>query len=109
MGIHRNQRIAPRSRTEALITYRPFASGSAIQSSDGVMRNFSDGGFYIETSRGVSARTTLILRIIRFPATWPEAVPEHVPRTICLAEVRWQKEIPDEHTVRYGMGLKYLR
>ncbi len=109
MKRHRNQRIAPRNRTEVLITYRPFASSGAIQTSAGVMRNFSDGGFYIETSRGVSAKTTLILRIVGFPADWSASVSEYGPRTICLAEVRWQKEIPDEHTVRYGMGLKYLR
>ena len=108
MKENRNQRIEPRNRTEVLITYRPFASSGAFQSADGVMRNFSDGGFYIETTRAVSERTTLILRIIRFSATWSPTVPEHGPRTICLAEVRWQKEIPDERALRYGMGLKYL-
>jgi len=33
---------------------------------------------------------------------------EERPRSICLADVKWQQELADADTVRFGMGLRYL-
>jgi hypothetical protein len=33
---------------------------------------------------------------------------EEQPRSICLAEVKWQEEMADDKAIRFGMGLKYL-
>ncbi|BBO66934.1 hypothetical protein DSCA_08640 [Desulfosarcina alkanivorans] len=101
------RRIEPRIPTAVPVNCRPFASSHTGRSSHGVMRNFSGGGLYIETCRAVRAGTTLIVRIIHFPCGWTDSLPEHGPRTICLAEVKWQKQLPGGPVPRYGIGLRH--
>ena len=101
-------RIEPRIPTEVPVNCRPFASSHIGRSSDGVMRNFSGGGLYVETCSEIMEGTTLIIRVIHFPSGWSGNVPEQGPRTICLAEVKWQKQLPGGHVARYGIGLRRL-
>ena len=102
------RRVASRNLTEAAITCRPYASTCAICASDGVMRNFSHEGSYIETSHKYKSGTILIMRTVRYPQVPSSVVDEEKPRSICLAEVRWCQEISDVYSIRYGVGLKYL-
>ena len=102
------RRTVSRNLTEATITCRPYASTCTICASDGVMRNFSSGGSYIETSHEYKSGTILIMRMVRYPQIPPSVADEEKPRSICLAEVRWQKKLTDENTFRFGMGLRYL-
>ena len=99
---------ASRNPTEAAITCRPFTSSGALRTSDGVMRNFSNGGSYIETSHKYKSGTILIVRTLRYPTMPSFVVDEERPRSICLAEVKWLKELADENAIRYGIGLRYL-
>lgn len=101
-------RDAPRNPTEAAITYRPYGSSRAIRSSDGVMRDFSSQGSYIETSHQFQSGTILIVRTLRYPSMPSSMADEDQPRSICLAEVKWQQELVDENGIRYGIGLRYL-
>lgn len=108
-GRKSTQRAAPRNPTEAAITCRPYTSSGAVFKSDGVMRNFSIQGSYIETNRKFKSGTILILQIVRYPSM-PASITHDVrPRSICLAEVKWQQELFDENAIRYGIGLKYLQ
>lgn len=100
-------RTGPRNPTDAIITCRPYASSGATPSTDGIMRNFSCQGSYIEMPHQFMPGTILLLRILRFP-TFPRPADEERPRSICLAEVKWQRELTYENTVCFGMGLKYL-
>ena len=102
------RRIALRNLTEATITCRPYASTCTICASDGVMRNFSSEGSYIETSHEYKSGTILIMRMVRYPQIPSSVADEKQPRSICLAEVRWQKRLTDENTFRFGTGLRYL-
>ena len=102
------ERGALRSLTEAAIKCRPFASSGTTRSSDGVMHNFSSQGAYIETAGNYRNGTILIVRMIYYPYISASMVDAFRPRSICLAEVRWQQQLVDENAVRYGMGLKYL-
>ena len=45
------RRVASRNRAEAFVACRPFTCGDADHTADGVVRNFSEGGSYIESSR----------------------------------------------------------
>lgn len=102
------ERVAPRNFTEAAITCRPYTSCGAICGADGIMRNFSSGGSYIETPHKYRSGTILIVRIVRY-ATMPSSkADEPRPRSICLAEVKWWQELIDENAIRYGIGLRYL-
>ena len=102
------ERIAPRNPTETVITCRPFDSNGAIYASDGVMRNFSRRGSYIETSHRYKSGTILIVRTLRYPPMPSSMSDEEQPRSICLAEVKWQEEMADDNAIRFGMGLEYL-
>ncbi len=101
-------RIAPRSPTEAAVECRPYTSRTGIRASQGVMRNFSTEGSYIETSHQYKSGTILIVRIIRYPRLPVSVADEKQPRSICLAEVKWLQEMAEEEDIRFGLGIKYL-
>ncbi len=101
-------RIAPRNSIEITVTCRPYASSDAIRASDGEMHNYSNRGAYIETPHRFNPGTILIVRMLGYPAMPPSMADDERPRSICLAEVRWQQELADENAIRYGIGLKYL-
>jgi hypothetical protein len=101
-------RIAPRSPTEASIICQPFTSNNALRAKDGVMRNFSCNGSYIETSSEFKSGTILIIRMTRCPSLPSSLAVEEGLRTICLAEVKWRQELTDENAIRFGMGVRYL-
>jgi hypothetical protein len=100
--------VASRNPTEAVVVCRPFTSSGATHTADGFMRNFSKEGSYIETSREFKLGTILHLRIVRYPSMRLTPGTEDQPRSICLAEVKWRKELADENATRYGIGLRYL-
>jgi len=103
------KRAAPRSPTETAITCRPYVSHRTVQTADGVMRNFSSHGSYVETSGQYKSGTILIVRMLRYPSVISTMQCDSQPRTICLAEVKWcRKLIEGNSNRRYGMGLKYL-
>ena len=104
----KKKRIAPRSPTEAAITCRPYGSTGAVRTADGVMRNFSSGGSYIETTDSYLSGTILIVRMVRYPSISLSIDEDECPRTICLAEVKWRQAVADETAIRYGIGLRYL-
>jgi hypothetical protein len=103
----KGQRAASRQTTEALITCQPFTSNVSRHASDGVMRNFSGNGFYIETSRPYSPETILLMRTVSYPQVSPLSTDER-PRSICLAEVKWMHTLVRENAIRFGMGARYL-
>lgn len=103
------RRTKPRNQTEAVILCRPFASDRLSGPTDGVMLNFSGGGVYIETPHEARSGTILVVRIVRFPSIWSSITIAEQPRSICLAEVRWQRKLADDATIRYGLGLRYLK
>jgi hypothetical protein len=102
------ERTAPRIATEAAITCRPFTSCGAAHTADAVMRNFSEEGSYIETSREFKLGTILHMRMVRYPPKQTYTAGETQPRSICLAEVKWQQDLADDNAIRFGMGLRYL-
>ena len=102
------RRIASRNRTEAVVACRPFTSGGATHTEEGVLRNFSEEGSYIETSREFKLGTILHLRMVHYPPMQLSSDAEAQPRTICLAEVKWRQEMVNENTIQYGLGLRYL-
>jgi hypothetical protein len=107
-GKEKIERSALRNPTEATISCRPFTCCGAGNTSDGVMRNFSSEGFYIETPYQYKPGNTLMVRMVRYPAIPPSISEEDRPRSICLAKVEWLQELADEYTTRYGMGLRYI-
>jgi len=102
------KRAVSRNPTEAAITCWQYASSSAFRASDGIMRNFSNGGSYIETSHKYKSGTILIVRTLCYLSMPPSIPDEEQPRSISLAEVKWLRELADENAIRFGMGLRNL-
>ena len=102
----KSRRKASRRPTQASITCRPYSSGGA-QATDGVMRNFSSDGSYIEASRPYQSGTILLVRMIRYPSPSTEPMADYPP-SICLVEVKWQQPLAESHGLRFGMGLRCL-
>ena len=101
------QRSASRNPTEALVNCRPFTSTRSQSASGGVMRNFSSNGFYIEASRPYRPGTILLVRTVHYPPKNTMTADER-PRSICLAEVKWMRDLSEADAVHYGMGGRYL-
>lgn len=104
----KNKRAFPRNPSQAAVTCRQFTSSGAPRISDGVLHNFSNEGSYIETSHEYKSGTILIVRMVSYPTIPQSMAAAEQPRSICLAEVRWQQEMVGENTVQYGFGLRYL-
>lgn len=102
------RRVAARKPTEVAIACRQFTSSGATHTADGVMRNFSEDGSYIETSCEFKLGTILHLRMVHYPPISQSPGAEEQPRSICLAEVKWRQEWIDENSIQYGFGLRYL-
>jgi hypothetical protein len=94
--------------TETAITCQPYGSNGSLPISDGVMRSFSIDGLYIEASNKYNSGTILIVRVDRYPSLPTTMDEAERPRSICLAEVKWQRKLVDENGVRFGMGLRYI-
>ncbi len=103
-----SQRTALRTPTEAIVTCRPYASSGALHAADGIMRNFSSDGSYIETTQPYKSGTILFMRMVRYPPDLPNSASDDCPRSICLAEVKWQQTLAEADAVRYGMGVRFL-
>lgn len=102
------ERVSPRNRTEAAVACQLYASHGGTQKIDGVMRNFSNNGAYIEINVPVPVGTLLIVRIVRYPSLSIGDDKEIMPRSMGLAEVRWNREAQDAQPPCYGVGLKYI-
>ncbi len=105
---NKRTRSIPRISTDAVITCRPFDSSGFIHSADGIMRNFSNQGVYIETNREFKSGAILIMRMLRYPSMPSSTDDGTQPRSICIAEVKWQQDLTDDNATRFGMGLRYL-
>lgn len=93
---------------EVAITCRPYGSSGALPTSGGVMRGFTEDGLYIETTNRYNEGTILVVRVDRYPSFTSSLTKSVPPRSICLAEVQWQKELIDDKGIRFGLGLRYL-
>ena len=99
-------RLVPRISTRIAIRCRPFAINGALHVSNAVILNFSRTGMYIETSRIYNPGTILIIRKAhRSPWISTRAAGETKPPSLCLAEIKWLKELAQEDSIRFGMGL----
>lgn len=102
------KRDASRKPTEAIVRCQPYTSCGTARSANGVMRNFSSDDAYIETTTAFRSGMTLFLRMLRYPPARLDADDADRPRSICLAEVKWQQSLADTDAMRYGMGVRYL-
>jgi hypothetical protein len=102
------KRWSTRNLANIGIVCQPYSSASNIRRCTGVLRNYSNGGIYIEAPHDYKSGTILVIRTNHSAQPSSTAPSGEGVRTICLAEVKWRQDLSDQQTTRYGMGLKYL-
>ena len=103
----KRKRQAVRMHTEAIITCHLHTSSGDTCSVKGVMRNFCRNGSYIETTRPFRPGAIIFMRILRYPPATTDTPHGDQPRSVCLAEVKWQQAMAEGKNVYYAMGLRY--
>ena len=102
------ERSSLRISTEIPIVCRPYTSSFAMRTTEGIMRNFSVNGSYIETSYDFKPGEILVVRTVSYPPLPTSTPNEQWPRTFCLVEVKWVLKLPDKNERKFGIGLRYL-
>jgi hypothetical protein len=77
-------------------------------SREGVLRNYSDNGVYIELHDGLAPGTYVLVQIEKIYRIHYPKVPGECLRMNSIAEVKWCREIQAGFDQFYGAGLKYL-
>jgi hypothetical protein len=106
--VNNEKRAFSRIYVKTEVTCRSFAGRIDVRTSDGILRNFSADGAYIESSDPYVPGSIIVLNMIHFPSLPLYLTEEISPRSSCLAEVRWKQELTDFEVFRYGVGLRYL-
>ena len=101
------RRLANRISIRAVLNCRYYSS-TKERPSKAIMLNFSESGSYIESTEKFNIGSAIIYKLLTHPVDLLRIEVFAQPRSICLSEVRWCREIKGKDTVRYGMGLKYF-
>ena len=98
------KRVEKRHNCKASIIYNCFNREIIFNAE---MLNYSEGGMYFESDSFFKEGTNIFFKMKKclFDSSDPE--PCNGLRTVSLAEVRWWKEISDEDSAHFGIGVKY--
>jgi hypothetical protein len=107
-NIHHDSRTDERFATEVEIICQIFGSTRTMRSVQGLIRNFSRRGLYIETDHPFKTGTILIVRMVGCQSSLSTTECREIPRSICLGEIKWQQNLGPEEAPHYGTGLRYL-
>ncbi len=102
------KREAHRSRITASVAFSCFTAGDTHRIFQGVVRNCANGGLQIESNKGFSKGTILLIRMIKCPFHRLAPGVAEALRTILLAEVKWVRYFEDVRGNRCSMGVHYL-
>lgn len=103
------RRYFPRHRTQTIVSCSAFTSNVPESGIEGNVINFSDDGFYMETRCKYPVTTILLIRVIHYSKRMTRTSDQIGPKSLCLAQVRWRREVNGQYSIRYGMGLRYLK
>lgn len=96
-----------RSGVAVSIDCQPFSLVYETDQNEGILRNYSDEGAYVELPRSYHKGNILLMRLLEES---PTVLDEEVGtcRSMSLAEVKWVRPIEGVGPPRYGIGLKML-
>jgi hypothetical protein len=102
------RRETQRSQITAAVAFSCFTAGDTHRIFQGVVRNCAEGGLKIESNKGFSKGTILLIRMIKCPFHRLAPDVAEALRTILLAEVKWVRYFEDVRGNRCSMGVRYL-
>jgi len=74
----------------------------------GELLNFSQKGFYFETSKAIKTGATIFIQLTNFFPENLTSSDKELLRNVCLGEVKHCNEIIKEDSIHYGVGIKYI-
>ena len=101
------QRDSHRITTKTTVQCQLYSSACNIKTVKGVMNNFSNSGYYIETSEQYKPGNILLVKVINYQSNSNFDHEGKQPRSVSLATVKWNNRISSDD-IRFGIGLKYL-
>ena len=98
------KRLSKRYNCASTIKWSHFNTQNCYPAS---AMNFSKTGLYFESTRAVDPGSTILIRTEEFPSENSNSDGQAYLRTICLAEVKWCRELEGTSVTLYGVGAKY--
>jgi hypothetical protein len=74
----------------------------------GELLNFSQKGFYFETSEAIKTGATLLIQLTKFFPENLSSNDKELLRNLCIGEVKHCNEILKNNSTCYGVGIKYI-
>ena len=99
------KRMDGRSNCKGIIKWSYFNHRNFF---DGKLLNFSQKGFYFETSKAIKTGATIFIQLTNFFPENLSSSDKELLRTVCLGEVKHCIEIIKENSIHYGVGIKYI-
>jgi len=99
------KRATRRHPISTSIVCRHLNTAIAGSSFDGVMKNCSIHGVYVELAARCEVGTFLVIRVTGGSGGYSK---DEGFQSLSVAEVKWSRLIPAEGEARYATGLKYV-
>lgn len=102
------KRESSRNQTKTPVCHYLLTPPQDAELIDGILRNFSSEGVYMESSRLYPKGSVIVLRIIYYPHQHFSTGAKAAIRSISLAEVKWVHPLKRRFENCYGIGLRFL-
>ena len=98
------KRADKRHKCEASVICNYFNKNNTVNAT---MLNCGEGGMYFESDSFFKEGTNIFFKVKTCSLNTSAPEPCTGLRTASLAQVRWWKEMSNEETSRFGIGVKY--
>lgn len=102
---NKEKRMHERSDCKGIIKWSYFNKSNFF---NGQLFNFSQNGFYFETSEAIKTGTTIFIQFTKYFEKNLSSNDRERLRNVCLGEVIHSNEIPKDDSTCYGVGVKYI-
>ena len=104
MGSETEKRREDRHGCDASIDWAYFNKSDFYSAH---LLNISPSGGYFECEQRIIPGATLFIRLHHGPAGVGDPTNRDGMRSTALGEVKWCRELPDQKTFAYGVGIRY--
>ena len=99
------KRLDERSECKGIIKWSYFNKSNHF---GGELLNFSQQGFYFETSEAIKPGATILIRLTKFFHENLSSNDKELLRNVCIGEVKHCNEILKNDSTCYGVGIQYI-
>jgi hypothetical protein len=99
------KRMNERSGYKGIIKWSYFNQNNYF---GGELLNFSQQGFYFETSKAIRTGAHILIQLKKFFPENLSSNDKELLRNVCIGEVKHCNEILKNDSTSYGVGIKYI-